>query len=387
MPMAYLGGKGTKYMPKNRTAPVNDYVESILNKIDDQRKREKYKQHLTGVSQFAAMLAQKRNLDAEISAVAGLLHDIYKYSTGIGKYHSHNSAEYVKPVLYKMNLFTEEEQLIILSAIFHHADKKHVHDAYDEVLKDADALHHHFHDDSFDCNEIKADRIKKAIAELEIEGEINIAESKDISWKKVKKKKDVCQKFAKTASRLASKPVVGSLEDKHFKQILKYWPEDPPGDSLNCFFNDWNAAFVYHCCIESGFNLPVRYPNVSYRFCCVKAWLEWAIRSEVNLFIPYGCDIVPMKGDILVYKNNAGSGANLVNNQSPERMGVVLNFNGEFFEIAEGNSNFKNISEVASIRNNENIMGFIRLNDEYTYMGWQFDYKTGKYRAEPYIVS
>jgi hypothetical protein len=39
-------------------------------------------------------------------------------------------------------LFSENEQTIIKSAIHHHSDKNHIHDCYDELLKDSDVFQH-----------------------------------------------------------------------------------------------------------------------------------------------------------------------------------------------------------------------------------------------------
>jgi len=39
-----------------------------------------------------------------------------------------------------VDLFSDEEQTIIKSAIYHHANKDIIHDTYDEMLKDSDIL-------------------------------------------------------------------------------------------------------------------------------------------------------------------------------------------------------------------------------------------------------
>jgi uncharacterized protein len=108
----------------------NEVDKILLIMVDDFERRCAYL-HLYGVSQACSMVAIKRGLDSEISAISGMLHDIYTYRTGISKFHAHNSAEEVRPVLRDMNAFSLEEQNNILSAIFHHSDKGHVHDDYD----------------------------------------------------------------------------------------------------------------------------------------------------------------------------------------------------------------------------------------------------------------
>lgn len=52
-------------------------VDEMLQALSDsERKRHAYV-HLYGVSGFAAMLAYRRGLEADIAAIAGLLHNFY----------------------------------------------------------------------------------------------------------------------------------------------------------------------------------------------------------------------------------------------------------------------------------------------------------------------
>jgi len=127
----------------NRLEETRKIVDEILLNINDVVERRCGYIHLYSVSEFAAMLALKRELNPEIAAICGMLHDVYSYRTGIIQFHDQNGAEDVRPIIRDMGIFNEEEQVTILSAIFHHSDKKNIHKPYDELLKDADVLQHY----------------------------------------------------------------------------------------------------------------------------------------------------------------------------------------------------------------------------------------------------
>ena len=128
----------------NRTEKVMEYVNSIFDRIGGAESKRISYVHSYGVSHCCALLAVKRGLNLELAAIIGLLHDLYTCKTGISALHSHNGAEMLR-VAFKYELagiFTDGEQTVIKSAVFHHSDKDHVHGRYDELLKDADILQH-----------------------------------------------------------------------------------------------------------------------------------------------------------------------------------------------------------------------------------------------------
>ena len=126
----------------DRTERVRAYVNGIFDRIENADEKRAAYIHSYGVSHCCALLAAKRGLDLELATIIGLLHDVYSYKTGVLAWHSQNGAEMVC-VAFKYSLtdlFSEEEQTIIKSAIYHHANKDIVHDEYDELLKDSDIL-------------------------------------------------------------------------------------------------------------------------------------------------------------------------------------------------------------------------------------------------------
>lgn len=102
--------------------------------------------HLYGVSLAATLLAEKRDMNTELSAMAGMLHDIAAYMTGSYQDHAHKGAAMAKDILAELQLTDEDETEIICNAIYHHDDKEVIDEAYDELLKDADVIHHIFND-------------------------------------------------------------------------------------------------------------------------------------------------------------------------------------------------------------------------------------------------
>ena len=127
----------------SRVKELQKYISKVLaEKMDDDQKRAGAVAHLHGVSLAAVMIAKKRDENAELAAMAGLLHDLYAYKSGSYEDHAHKGAEYARKVLGKLDITTPEETEAICSAIWHHDNKAEVDGLMDEVLKDADVIHH-----------------------------------------------------------------------------------------------------------------------------------------------------------------------------------------------------------------------------------------------------
>ena len=130
----------------SRLKELRKYVNKKLNEMKDADDRLKAVNHLYGVSLAATMIAKKRGLDPELSAMAAMLHDLYAYESGSYDDHAHKGAELAGKILGKLELTDEEETKTICSAIYHHDDKAAVDSPVDEVLKDADVIHHCMND-------------------------------------------------------------------------------------------------------------------------------------------------------------------------------------------------------------------------------------------------
>lgn len=149
-----------------RLKELRKYVDNELNKMEDADKKNSAIVHLYGVSLAAAMLARKRGLNPELSSMAAMLHDLHAYKTGSYDDHAHKGAELAGNILRELKLTDEAETDIICSAIYHHDDKLVVDSPMDEVLKDADVIHHCMNDLSKPVKEKERARFDKLCAEL-----------------------------------------------------------------------------------------------------------------------------------------------------------------------------------------------------------------------------
>lgn len=149
-----------------RLKELRKYVDDELNKMEDVSKHNSAIVHLYGVSLAATMIAEKRGLDSELSSMAAMLHDLYAYKTGSYDDHAHKGAELARNILRELKLTDEAETDIICSAIYHHDDKLLVDSPMDEVLKDADVVHHCMNDLSKPVKEKEQERFDKLCAEF-----------------------------------------------------------------------------------------------------------------------------------------------------------------------------------------------------------------------------
>ena len=98
--------------------------------------------------------------------MAAMLHDLYAYKSGSYEDHAHKGAQLAGEILEKLSLTTPEETEIICSAIYHHDDKHVVDSPMDEVLKDADVIHHCMNDLSKAVKDKEKLRYEKLCAEF-----------------------------------------------------------------------------------------------------------------------------------------------------------------------------------------------------------------------------
>ena len=134
--------------------------------MDDNQKRAAAIAHLHGVSLAAVMIAKKRGEDSELAAMAGLLHDLYAYRTGTYDDHAHKGADYAGELLEDLGITNKEETEIICSAIRHHDSKAEIDSPMDEVLKDADVIHHSLGDPTKEVKEHEKVRYEKLCREF-----------------------------------------------------------------------------------------------------------------------------------------------------------------------------------------------------------------------------
>ena len=150
----------------SRIKELQKRVHRELEGMGDSDRFTKAMNHLHGVSLSAVIIARKRGEDPELAAMAGLLHDVFAYKRGSYEDHAHLGAAYVRKLLEKAELTTPEETEIICSAVWHHSDKDVIDSPMDEVLKDADVLHHTLDDPTKEVKEHERDRFENLCREF-----------------------------------------------------------------------------------------------------------------------------------------------------------------------------------------------------------------------------
>ena len=153
-------------MKMSRLKELREYVDDELNRMDDASKRISAVAHLYGVSLAATMIAKKRDINPELASMAAMLHDLHAYKSGSYDDHAHKGADLAKKILDELKLTNKVETDMICSAIYHHDDKLVVDGPMDEVLKDADVIHHCMNDLSKPIKEKEQARFDKLCAEF-----------------------------------------------------------------------------------------------------------------------------------------------------------------------------------------------------------------------------
>ena len=154
----------------SRLKELRKHVDAKINKMTDERKRTAAIAHLYGVSLAATMIAKKRGFDPELCAMAATLHDLHAYNTGSYDDHAHKGADLARTILEDLKLTDAEETDQICSMIYHHDDKLLIDSPMDEVLKDADVIHHCMNDLSKAIKDKEKDRYAALCEEFGMKG-------------------------------------------------------------------------------------------------------------------------------------------------------------------------------------------------------------------------
>lgn len=164
------------------------------------------------------------------------------------------------------------------------------------------------------------------------------------------------QKLIATAENLALKPFHDKVMGlpSNIEPITDHFPDGPRKE----FDGKWCAAFVYHCCIQAGFNIPCRYPTTEFgTFAAVRAWLLWAKLQENQFyFSSRNLRYRPKPGDIVIYDHVFDPGPH-------DHIGIVLIVSENKLRVAEGNVN--NMSAIVERERNGRIRGYIRIPNNY----------------------
>ena len=97
--------------------------------------------HSSSCCQVGRILAEKRNLNVELTEIICVLHDIYVILEGKYKDHARKGALIAEKILQETGEFRPDEIKIITDAIAHHSEKEiYTDDPYIELVKDTDVM-------------------------------------------------------------------------------------------------------------------------------------------------------------------------------------------------------------------------------------------------------
>ena len=121
----------------------------------------------------------------------------------------------------------------------------------------------------------------------------------------------------------------------------------------------WCAAFVYYCCIEAGFRIPIR-PD-ECKSCHLAGCIAWEELASGDLRIELhkgGEGFFPKPGDIVLYDR-------VFEDREHDHIGVIIEARENTILVAEGNIN--NRSGIIERPVDEHIRAYIRIPDKYQY--------------------
>ncbi len=152
---------------ENRLEILRDEIDKmVLNEKSEHIRM--YISHMYGVARFCTLLAMKRNLNVELAATCGMLHDIFYMSGSSSENHAAKGAEQAETILRAIGLYSDDEIKIITTAISRHSDKNRIHEPYDELLKDADVMDHCLYNPAFPIAKKEIERYRKLLIEFQI---------------------------------------------------------------------------------------------------------------------------------------------------------------------------------------------------------------------------
>ena len=166
--------------------------------------------------------------------------------------------------------------------------------------------------------------------------------------------------LAEIAKAKALKPFHGTLpnSEPNIQPILSFFPRW----SIEQADRNWCAAFVYYCCVEAGFHIPVRPKEcISRNLAGCGAWEEFALGDKRIEYHPGNDDcFIPATGDIVLYDR-------VFINREHDHIGVVLENREDTIVTAEGNTYNDNISRVLERVKDEHIRAYIRIPNHFFY--------------------
>ena len=172
--------------------------------------------------------------------------------------------------------------------------------------------------------------------------------------------------LAKIAGKAAQIPFHGDIEgkDSNLDSIIRFFPKWTREEADGA----WCAAFVYYCCREAGFEIPIR-PDAckSCHLAGCIAWEEFAAGDDRIGYYKGSEGFAPEAGDIVLYDR-------VFENREHDHIGIVIENRGDRILTAEGN--IANRSGIIERPKDGHIRGYIRIPDGYQYRRMLMDGRT-----------
>ncbi len=166
-----MSNEQTYFRFLTRVDLIRDFIDGQYKKLPDEELKRNAYVHSYGVGQAASMLALFRGFDtntAELACIAGMFHDFAKYTVEDTDDHAHVSAKIAEGFLRESGDFSEEEIKMVVDGIYNHSDKL-IDDniAFNDIIKDADAIQHYLRNPKEDYW-LEKSRVKKVVEEMHL---------------------------------------------------------------------------------------------------------------------------------------------------------------------------------------------------------------------------
>lgn len=147
-------------------------IYEILDQMERQTMERDYpilweRVHATSCAQIGRMLAQKRQVDGELAALACALHDSGRWVSGRQEDHAPKGEELVRDFL-KKQTFPIKDQELMVQAVINHSKKEEIGSPLEELVKDADILDCYWYGEVI-TKKFHVVRLHKVLRDLKIE--------------------------------------------------------------------------------------------------------------------------------------------------------------------------------------------------------------------------
>lgn len=309
--------------------------------------------HSLDVARWCVRVAKRRGVNEHIACMTGLMHDIYYYATGLKPLGALNAAEYTAWLMRRNSVLTTQHQAAITDGIREYACEDGHCEGMATLLRDAHIL----------CDYTGAHIVRDCDLKhlMELVPEWKLLEPQRGQVKPLSHTARSCDRnaLAEVAQTLASQRISWYAGESDAVPLVKYWLD---GDAFERLSKQWSAAFVYHCCYEAGFILPLHDPRVENGFDEIKGWLDFGSLLSNGFYHPKGeSGFVPERGDIVIFDRM------FEDKQPADHMGVVVMTAPERITVAEGNARQSNVSDVIEHSATHHVRGYIRLPNWYQF--------------------